>query len=301
MTDLPDLSNPLEEIPAIAAPNDFEQKSWTEVVNDYVGKDLDERKHWYGSVAEAYNRVRPRYPQEIIDRAIKLAQLQPPAKILELGCGPAIATVNLARLGFSLVSLEPNYEAAELAKQNCAQYPHVEIQNLAFEEWELGSERFEAVLAATSWHWIDPAIAYAKSASALKSQGSLILLWNTPPQIDETTYQLVEDIYQALAPSIPFYARHEGRQTHQADFLKFSQTILDSGYFYNLSYDCSRYHVVYSLDDYLLLLSTLSPYIALAPDSRIQLFDKLRAVLHHHRGDRLKLSFLSAFHVAHKI
>ena len=298
-TDLPDLRNSKAEIPDIIGSH-AQQKSWTEVVNDYTGKDLGERKTWYGSVADAYNRVRPRYPSEIIDRTIQLAQLPPQANILEIGCGPAIATVNFAKLGYSLLSLEPNREAAELAKQNCAAYPQVEIQNLAFEEWELGCDRFDAVLAATSWHWIDPAIAYKKSALALKAKGSLILLWNTPPQLDDLTYQLVDEVYQTLAPSIPFYARHEGRKTDQADFLKFSQIIIDSGYLENLSYDSSIHQVVYSLDDYLLLLSTLSPYIALTEETRFKLFTDLREVLHRNRGDRLHLSFTSAFHVAQK-
>jgi len=276
-------------------------KTWTEVVADYAGKDLGERKHWYGSVADAYNCVRPRYPEAVIEHALEVAQLPPKAKILELGCGPAIATVPFAQLGFEMLSLEPNREASELAKQNCDAYPHVKIQNLAFEEWELESDRFDAVLAATSWHWIDPAIAYAKSAAALKTQGSLILLWNTPPQLNEETYQMVDAVYETLAPSIPLYARHEGRENHQADFLKFSGSIIESRYFGNVNYESSIHHVVYSLDDYLLLLSTLSPYIALAENSRNHLFANLREVLNKYQGDRLNLSFISAFHVAHKI
>ena len=200
-----------------------------------------------------------------------------------------------------MLSLEPNQEASELAKQNCADYPHVEIQNLAFEEWELKRDRFDAVLAATSWHWIDPAIAYAKSAAALKPQGSLILLWNTPPQLNEETYQMVDAVYETLAPSIPLYARHEGRKNHQADFLKFSELITDSGYFKNVKYESSIHQVVYSLDDYLLLLSTLSPYIALTENIRNHLFTNLREALHQHQGDLLNLSFISAFHIAHKI
>jgi hypothetical protein len=46
-------------------------------------KDLEERRSWYSVVAAAYNRVRPRYPVDSIDRAIALAQLPPKAKILE--------------------------------------------------------------------------------------------------------------------------------------------------------------------------------------------------------------------------
>ncbi|PZO36303.1 MAG: SAM-dependent methyltransferase [Pseudanabaena frigida] len=297
MSDLPDLPT----IGTDGIDDSSDRKSWVEVLRDYGGKNLEAKKNWYSSVAEAYNRVRPRYPQEIITRSIEITQLPKQSKILELGCGPGIATVPFAQLGFSMLSLEPNREASELAKQNCASYPNVEVQNLAFEEWELKENQFEAVLAATSWHWLDPAISYAKSWAALKEDGHLILLWNTPPQVDGETYQIVDEVYQILAPSIPLYARHEGIETHQADFLKFSKSIMASGYFDNVKYERSIHKVIYHLDDYLLLLSTLSPYIALAEEQRIKLFAKLRELLHQNRGDRLTLSYISAFHVARKI
>lgn len=281
--------------------NGNDTKSWTEVLKDYGGKSLESKKAWYGSVADAYNRVRPRYSSEIISRVVELTQLPLKSLILEIGCGPAIATVSLAQLGFSLVSLEPNLEASQLAKQNCIAYPHVEVINTSFEEWELESDRFDAVLAATSWHWLDPESAYEKANAALKENGHLILLWNTPPQVDKETYQIVDEVYRTLAPSIPVYARYEGRETHQADFLKFSQSIMNSGYFDNVKYDHFVHKVNFSLEDYLLLLSTLSPYIALTEEQRINLFVKLQEVLYQHRGDRLTLSYISAFHVASKI
>lgn len=295
-----DLSD-LQSITASEIENYADLKSWTEVLKDYVGKTLESKKTWYSAVANAYNRVRPRYPQEIITRTIAIAQLHNSAKILEIGCGPAIATIPLAELGFSMISLEPNWEASKIAKLNCATYPQVQIINTSFEEWDLIENQFDAVLAATSWHWLDPAIAYRKSAAALKAAGHLILLWNTPPQLDPATYQLVDSVYQALAPEIPLYARHEGRETHQADFLKFSESIINSGYFANVKYDHSIHNVTYSVEEYLLLLSTLSPYIALAEEKRTHLFANLQEILRHHRGDYLNLSFISAFHVARKI
>jgi len=295
MTETTDLQNNPEFLASV------NRKSWTEVLKDYGGKNLESKKTWYSAVADAYNQVRPRYPQEIIARTIAMAHLHNSARILEIGCGPAIATVPLAELGFTMVSLEPNLEASQIAQQNCAAYPQVQIINTSFEEWELIENQFDAVLAATSWHWLDPAIAYRKSAAALKPDGHLILLWNTPPQLDTETYQLVDAVYQNLAPEIPLYARHEGRETHQADFLKFSESIINSGYFANVKYDHTMHHVTYSIEEYLLLLSTLSPYIALAEEKRTQLFANLQAILHHHRGDRLKLSFISAFHVARKV
>ncbi len=113
---------------------------------------LDQRKNWYSPVADAYNRVRPRYPEVLISRVIELTQLPTDASILELGCGPGNATVTFAQKGYKLVGIEPSEAACQLAKQNCAPYPNVKIENTTFEEWELEVEKFNAVLAATSTH-----------------------------------------------------------------------------------------------------------------------------------------------------
>lgn len=143
---------------------------------------LEQRRNWYSKVADAYNRVRPRYSKELIHRAVELAQLSSEAAILEIGCGPGIATVEFAQFGFSMLCLEPSQEACQLARQNCAQYPNINIRNTTFEEWELETERFIAVLAANSIHWVQPEIGYSKAADALQDNGSLILLWNMTPQ-----------------------------------------------------------------------------------------------------------------------
>lgn len=45
------------------------------------------------------------YSQELINRAVTLAQLSSDAKILEVGCGSGNATVCFAQLGFSMFRL----------------------------------------------------------------------------------------------------------------------------------------------------------------------------------------------------
>ena len=61
---------------------------------------LEQRKNWYSNAADAYNKTRPHYPQQIIYRAVELAKLTRDAYILELGCGPGTATTSFANLGF---------------------------------------------------------------------------------------------------------------------------------------------------------------------------------------------------------
>ena len=49
----------------------------------YKDLSLKEKSQWYGQIAVAYDKTRPRYPSQLITRAIEIAQLSPDAKILE--------------------------------------------------------------------------------------------------------------------------------------------------------------------------------------------------------------------------
>ena len=258
---------------------------------------FEQRKSWYSSVAEAYNQVRPRYPQALITRIIELTQLPPSATILELGCGPGNATVTFAQKGYKVVCIEPSMAACQLAKQNCKIYPQVEINNTTFEEWELETERFNAVLAATSIHWITPEIVYPKAAAALQNNGYLILLWNMTAQLPYEVCQSLKEAYQKYAPSL---GKYEDRATQTQILKEFGQVVTDSGHFGGLVSEQMQWEVTYSINDYLLLLSTYSPYIALEPQQRDDLFASLQGILEQNGKNSVQLSHLSAFHIAQK-
>ena len=259
-----------------------------------------QRKNWYSEIANTYQKTRPRYPQSLINRVIELAELPAGANILELGCGPGIATVPFAELGFSMVCLEPSQEACQLARQNCATYPSVEIQNLTFEEWELEPKRFNAVLAASSFHWVSPEIRCPKAAAALKDQGNLILLWNAGVLPHNEVYQVLNEVYQIQAPSLAKYHAEE-RVNQEESIRELGQNIIDSGLFEDLVYEQLVCEVTYNIDDYLALLQTYSVYIALNDETRNSLLENLRKTLENNCGSSIEASYLSAFHVAQKI
>ena len=258
---------------------------------------LEQRKNWYSKVADAYDKTRPRYPQEMIRRTIELAKLGGDAKILEIGCGPGTATTEFAKLGFAMVCLEPSGEACNLARRNCINYPNVEIINTTFEEWELPTHKFNAVLAATSFHWVSPEVGYPKVEKALEDDGSLILLWNKEPQPSYELYQILDEVYQKQVPAL---SRYEDKATTQRILRELGKNVLKSGLFKELLYEQRECVRTYSIDDYLTLLSTLSPYIALDSQQRDALFDDLRDTLYEHLGDNIETSYLSAFHIAWK-
>ena len=267
--------------------------------NWYQDLNLKEKSQWYGQIAVAYDRTRPRYPSKLITRAIEIAKLPPDAKILEIGSGPGTATTSFANLGFTMVCLEPNREASQIACRNCEGYPAVTITNTSFEEWKVTTGQFDAVLAATSFHWISSDLSYCKAAEALKTQGCLILLWNTPPQPNYELYRkLLDPVYQTYAPELKAY---EEIAIHQKNLSNLGQLVINSGYFQNLLSEELICEVTYSIDDYLGLLSTLSPYIAMDGAQRNCLFKNLSTTLKNNHGNWINLAYLSVLQIARKI
>ena len=263
--------------------------------DDCYGKDLEQRKHWYSPAAEAYHQVRPRYPQALIDRVVEIAQLSSHSTLLEVGCGPAIATPAFAALGCRMVCVEPNPDFYCLAQQTCEPYPNVELQNCSFEEWQLVPQTFDAVLAASSFHWIPPEIGYPKAAAALRPEGFLILLWNKELQPRYEVYQQLEAVYQTHTP---FFKRSYEDSTTQAAILnELGQMAIESGQFKDMVVGHLEVEVTYSVEQYLMLLNTYSPYLKLEPQQKQHLFAELRQVLEQN-GDTIQLSYVSAFHIA---
>ncbi|MGB7566044.1 MAG: class I SAM-dependent methyltransferase, partial [Prochlorococcaceae cyanobacterium] len=113
-----------------------------------------------------------------------------------------MATVSFAELGCRIVAIEPNPEFCLLAEEACQRFPNVDVVTTSLEEWEPHQQRFDAVLAASSFHWIPPDIAYPKAAGALRENGWLILLWNKELQPPIQTHEALGTIYCRHAPEL---------------------------------------------------------------------------------------------------
>ncbi len=267
-----------------------------QIIDTYSNRDLEQRKHWYSSVAEAYNTTRPLYPDQLISQVREITQLPLGSKILEIGSGTANATRSFAQLGFSMTCLEPNPDFCQLAQANSHSYDNIKIHNLSFEEWQ-SPEKFDAILAASSWHWIPSEVAYPKAIRLLQDQGYLILLWNKELQPQYKIHQSLAAIYELYAPHL---YRYETKETQIEILNQLGKMVTNSGLFGGLRSGQVESEVAYTVDHYLMLLSTYSPYLKLAAKTREALFEDLRGFIQQEWGDSLKLSYISAFHIARK-
>ncbi|MBO0684665.1 MAG: methyltransferase domain-containing protein [Candidatus Dormibacteraeota bacterium] len=146
----------------------------------------------FDSVASLYDEYRLPYPPKVVDDVITSSRLSGGGRVLEIGCGSGQLSLPLAEHGVDLIAIELGPRLADLARQKLAPFPNVEVVTSTFEAWPLPAQKFDAVVCASAFHWLDPEVRFAKSAEALRAGGSLTVLHvhqvsgGTPGFVDAT-------------------------------------------------------------------------------------------------------------------
>ena len=166
--------------------------------------DLERLRSTFDQAAGLYDLARPRYPGVLFDDLAELTGIGSGSRVLEIGPGTGQATIPLAERGCQIVAVELGAHLAAVARRNLARFPKVEVVTAAFEDWPLPSEPFDLVLAATAFHWIDPAVRVAKAADALRPGGWLATI--TTHHVaggDESFFAEAQDCYVRWDPATP--------------------------------------------------------------------------------------------------
>jgi SAM-dependent methyltransferase len=132
----------------------------------------------FNEVPELYDRVRPGYPDELLADLVAIAGLDGRSSVLEVGCGTGQATRSLAALGCSVTAIEPGPGMAALARQRLAMFGNVTVETSTFEEWDDRGGRFDVLVAASAWHWVEPTIGWRRAHEVLRPGGWMALLGN---------------------------------------------------------------------------------------------------------------------------
>ena len=121
-------------------------------------------------MAEDYASARPPYPAVIFDVLRSEGAIGPGRRILEVGAGAGLATRELVASGSHVVAVEPGRDLSALLQEAV---PGAQIMCSTIEDANLPPEAFDSVVAATSMHWVDLAVALPKLHSAVRSGGML--------------------------------------------------------------------------------------------------------------------------------
>ena len=255
------------------------------------------RAHTFDKIAELYDRGRRGYPDRIFNDLFTQAGMEPSsAHVLEIGCGTGQATLPLARRGCRVVCVEMGANLARIARRNLADFPLVRVDRARFEDWNPGDLSFDIVFAATSWHWLDPRLRYAKAAAALRSAG--VLAFTTgghvfPPGFDPF-FTEIQRCYEAIG---------EARGTPPPapeEICDAREEIEQSGYFEKVRVTRCISVEEFTADEYVAMMSTASDHQLMQPEKREQLFAEMQRLIQASPGERIRKHNLVLLHVAQK-
>ncbi|NUS13282.1 MAG: class I SAM-dependent methyltransferase [Streptomyces sp.] len=250
----------------------------------------------FGADARAYDQARPGYPDELIarivaalpaaaenarDNALPSTNTAPdtvPGKaphVLDVGCGTGIAARQFQAAGCSVLGVEPDARMAEFARAR-----GLGVEVAAFEAWEPAGRTFDAVVAAQSWHWIDPLAGAAQAARVLRPGGRLAVfghVYEPPPEVAEP----FAAAFRRVAPDSPLSAGPARRplDAYQALYGRFADAVSATGAFDAPEQWRHDWERPYTRDEWLALLPTTGGLTRLGPEQLAEILTAVGAAI----------------------
>jgi SAM-dependent methyltransferase len=222
-----------------------------------------EQRFTFDEIAELYDRTRPRYPETLLDDLVSLSCIPAGGRILEIGCGTGQLSTALAARGYELVCLEPGPSLAQIARRRLGG-SRAQVIGQTFESWPLERRAFDLVASAQAFHWVDPAIRFAKAADALRLGGCLAVIGNAAKRQESPIRLALDRAYAEHAPSLSAGGAQAGWYAEEA----LIRSLFDESRRFGPVH--ARHHPWsqrYRADDYVDLLRTHSDH-NLLPDAQ---------------------------------
>jgi SAM-dependent methyltransferase len=228
----------------------------------------------FGVGAERYDRTRPSYPDALVARIVAAS---PGPDVLDVGCGTGIAARQFQAAGCRVLGIEPDPRMADFATRS-----GLEVEVATFEAWDPAGRTFDAVVAGTAWHWVDPVAGAAKAAQILRPGGRLAPfhhVFQPPPDVTEA----LTEVYRRVVPDSPFDLRTQETRSamdlYQPLFAKIADGIRAVGGFSEPEQWRFDWERTYTRDQWLDQLPTSGALTQLPPDKLAEVLDGVGAAI----------------------
>ena len=233
----------------------------------------DAGKAIFGADAAGYHAGRIGYPDELYD--IVLAGMLTRPAVLEIGAGTGLVTeALLARDIGELVAVEPSAELVAFTRERLPDR-RLSLVTAAFPDVTI-TRRFDLVVCAAAFHWMDPHAALAKVRSLLKPGGRWAVWWNSyrnhgvGDALADRITPLLEGI--ALPPS-------DGLLGHYSLDTRFHTQLLESEGFTEVRHHLFRRERMLDAAEVSALYASYSYVRLLPPADRDRLLDRITALV----------------------
>ncbi|WP_083880551.1 class I SAM-dependent methyltransferase [Nocardia araoensis] len=227
----------------------------------------------FGVYAERYDRTRPSYPETLVRHIVSAS---PGRTVLDVGCGTGVEARQFQAAGCTVLGVEPDPRMAEFARRQ-----GLEVDVATFEAWDSGGRVFDAVIAGTAWHWVDPVAGAAKAAGVLRPRGLLSAFWHVFQLPAELT-EAYGAVYRRVAPDSPFTPQPGTRaalEGYRPILDKTAEGIWETGRFGDPLESNYRWERTYTRDEWLDQLPTHGSMTRLPQDKLAQVLDGVGAAI----------------------
>jgi SAM-dependent methyltransferase len=256
----------------------------------------------FNEVPELYDRVRPTYPAELFADLVAVTGIGERSSVLEVGPGTGQATRSLAELGCPITAVERGEEMAALARRRLSTFPNVEVETSSFEDWDDRGRRFDVLVAAASWHWVDPSIGWRRAREVLRPGSWMALLGNVVVRLprEPEVYAETADLHELFAPGNPHWGRPPLEDEVRATNEGWGPPNDPGGLF---GPTVVRWYPTvqwFDAEGFVDLLRSTSPYRRLDPDVREPLLAAITERIRTRMGDRVPRRYLSVLRVGQR-
>lgn len=222
----------------------------------------------FGSDAERYDRTRLPYPDALVQRIVAGS---PGPEVLDVGAGTGTAARQFRAAGCTVLGVEPDARMAAFAQRS-----GVAVEVAKFEDWEPAGRDFDAVVAGTAWHWVDPVAGAEKAANVLRHDGRLAAFWHAF-QLPLEVAEAFAEVYNRVAPDSPFKfnSRSQGLDAYQGMVDKAADGIRQTGAFGEPEQWRFDWEHTYSRDEWLDQLPTHGTVTRLSPDKLAEVLESV--------------------------
>ncbi|MBD2893841.1 putative methyltransferase [Actinomadura sp. RB99] len=226
----------------------------------------------FGADTERYDRTRPRYPDALIERIVAGS---PGRDVLDVGCGTGIEARQLRAAGCRVLGVEPDARMAAFARGT-----GIEVEVATIEDWDPADRTFDAVVAGTAWHWVDPVAGAAKAARVLRPAGRLAVFWHAMELPAEIVDAFVA-VYRRVAPDSPFnmQAARQGLDGYEPLLDKAAGGIAEAGGFSAPERWRFEWEHTYTRDEWLDQMPTQGSLTRLPADHVAQVLEEVGAAI----------------------
>lgn len=199
----------------------------------------------------------------------------PGTDILDVGCGTGIEARQFQAAGCSVLGVEPDARMADFARRG-----GIEVEVATFEAWDGAGRHFDAVIAGTAWHWVDPVAGAAKAAQVLRPRGLLAPfhhVFQAPPEVIEA----LAEARRRVEPDSPVNLRplKQALDAYQVLFTEIADGMRETGRFGEPEQLRFGWERTYTRDEWLDQLPTLDRLNLFPPDKLAEVLESVGAAI----------------------